>query len=291
MRIDRISAVLTAIMLSLFSGIGVAAAEDGVVGAPQPWQLGLQASASPVKEQLTDFHNLLVVVITGITLLVLALLIYVMVRFNSRSNPAPTRTSHNTVIEVLWTVVPVIILVIIAVPSFKVLYYMDKTQDAEMTLKVTGRQWYWDYSYPDQGNIGFSSYMIPDEEIKPGQKRLLEVDNRIVLPIDTNIRILVTAGDVIHSWAMPALGIKKDAIPGRINETWARIDKEGVYYGQCSEICGTNHGFMPIAIEAVSKERFQQWVEEAKVKFAGNNDGPAPAIPPAIQVADTARAE
>jgi cytochrome c oxidase subunit 2 len=192
---------------------------------------------------------------------------------------------------VLWTVVPVIILVIIAVPSFKVLYYMDKTQDAEMTLKVTGRQWYWDYSYPDQGDIGFSSYMIPDEEIKPGQKRLLEVDNRIVLPIDTNIRILVTAGDVIHSWAMPALGIKKDAIPGRINETWARIDKEGVYYGQCSEICGTNHGFMPIAIEAVSKERFQQWVEEAKVKFAGNNDGPAPAIPPAIQVADTARAE
>jgi cytochrome c oxidase subunit II len=185
----------------------------------------------------------------------------------------------------------VIILVIIAVPSFKVLYYMDKTQDAEMTLKVTGRQWYWDYSYPDQGDIGFSSYMIPDEEIKPGQKRLLEVDNRIVLPIDTNIRILVTAGDVIHSWAMPALGIKKDAIPGRINETWARIDKEGVYYGQCSEICGTNHGFMPIAIEAVSKERFQQWVEEAKVKFAGNNDGPAPAIPPAIQVADTARAE
>jgi len=287
MRIDRISAVLTAIMLSLFGGIGVAAAEDGVVGAPQPWQLGLQASASPVKEQLTDFHNLLVVVITGITLLVLALLIYVMVRFNSRSNPAPTRTSHNTVIEVLWTVVPVIILVIIAVPSFKVLYYMDKTQDAEMTLKVTGRQWYWDYSYPDQGDIGFSSYMIPDEEIKPGQKRLLEVDNRIVLPIDTNIRILVTAGDVIHSWAMPALGIKKDAIPGRINETWARIDKEGVYYGQCSEICGTNHGFMPIAIEAVSKERFQQWVEEAKVKFAGNNDGPAPAI----QVADTARAE
>jgi cytochrome c oxidase subunit II len=291
MRIDRISAVLTAIMLSLFSGIGVAAAEDGVVGAPQPWQLGLQASASPGKEQWTDFHNLLVVVITGITLLVLALLIYVMVRFNSRSNPAPTRTSHNTVIEVLWTVVPVIILVIIAVPSFKVLYYMDKTQDAEMTLKVTGRQWYWDYSYPDQGDIGFSSYMIPDEEIKPGQKRLLEVDNRIVLPIDTNIRILVTAGDVIHSWAMPALGIKKDAIPGRINETWARIDKEGVYYGQCSEICGTNHGFMPIAIEAVSKERFQQWVEEAKVKFAGNNDGPAPAIPPAIQVADTARAE
>jgi len=274
-------------MLSVFGGIGVAAAEDGVVGAPQPWQLGLQVSASPVQEQLTDFHNLLVVVITGITLLVLALLIYVMIRFNSRSNPAPTRTSHNTVIEVLWTVVPVIILVIIAVPSFKVLYYMDKTQDAEMTLKVTGRQWYWDYSYPDQGDISFSSYMIPDEEIKPGQKRLLEVDNRIVLPVDTNIRILVTAGDVIHSWAMPALGIKRDAIPGRVNETWARIDKEGVYYGQCSEICGTNHGFMPIAIEAVSKERFQQWVEEAKTKFAGNNGSPAPAI----QVAESARAE
>ncbi|WP_323378381.1 cytochrome c oxidase subunit II [Skermanella mucosa] len=272
---------MTAFLFSVFGSAGAALAQgQPAVGEPHSWQLGLQASASPVKEQLTDFHNLLLVVITGITLLVLALLIYVMVRFNAKANPNPTRTSHNTILEVAWTVLPVVILVVIAVPSFKVLYFMDKAENAEMTLKVIGHQWYWEYQYPDHEDLTFSSYMIPDEDIQPGQRRLLEVDNRIVLPVDTNIRIIVTAGDVLHSWAMPSLGIKKDAIPGRLNETWARIDREGVYYGQCSEICGTNHGYMPIAIEAVSKERFAQWLVEAKEEFASN----APKAP-AVQVA------
>ncbi|UEM21579.1 cytochrome c oxidase subunit II [Skermanella mucosa] len=281
MNVHRIGAVLTAFLFSVFGSAGAALAQgQPAVGEPHSWQLGLQASASPVKEQLTDFHNLLLVVITGITLLVLALLIYVMVRFNAKANPNPTRTSHNTILEVAWTVLPVVILVVIAVPSFKVLYFMDKAENAEMTLKVIGHQWYWEYQYPDHEDLTFSSYMIPDEDIQPGQRRLLEVDNRIVLPVDTNIRIIVTAGDVLHSWAMPSLGIKKDAIPGRLNETWARIDREGVYYGQCSEICGTNHGYMPIAIEAVSKERFAQWLVEAKEEFASN----APKAP-AVQVA------
>jgi cytochrome c oxidase subunit 2 len=278
MKVHRISAVLAAFMFSVFGAAAALAQGEPVVGEPHSWQLGLQASASPVKEQLTDFHNLLLVVITAITLLVLALLVYVMVRFNAKANPNPTKTSHNTVLEVAWTVLPVVILVVIAVPSFKVLYFMDKTENAEMTLKVIGHQWYWEYQYPDQEDLTFSSYMIPDEDIEPGQRRLLEVDNRIVLPVDTNIRIIITAGDVLHSWAMPALGIKKDAIPGRLNETWARIDREGVYYGQCSEICGTNHGYMPIAIEAVSKERYAQWVVEAKEKFASNTSQPAPAV-------------
>jgi len=284
MNVHRISAVLTALLFSIFGSVGAALAQGNDVGVAHPWQLGLQESASPVKEQLTDFHNLLLVIITAITLLVLALLVYVMVRFNAKANPNPTRTSHNTVLEVAWTVLPVVILVVIAVPSFKVLYYMDKTENADMTLKVIGHQWYWEYQYPDHEDLTFSSYMVPDEDIQPGQHRLLEVDNRIVLPVDSNIRIIITAGDVLHSWAMPSLGIKKDAIPGRLNETWARIDREGVYYGQCSEICGTNHGYMPIAIEAVSKERFAQWIEEAKQKFASNSDRKAPAV----QVAQSA---
>jgi len=283
MKVHRISAVLTALLFSILGSAGAALAQGEAVGVSRPWQLGLQESASPVNEQLTDFHNLLLVVITAITLLVLALLVYVMVRFNAKANPNPTRTSHNTILEVAWTVLPVVILVVIAVPSFKVLYFMDKTENADMTLKVVGHQWYWEYQYPDHEGLTFSSYMVPDEDIQPGQHRLLEVDNRIVLPVDSNIRIIITAGDVLHSWAMPALGIKKDAIPGRLNETWARIDREGVYYGQCSEICGTNHGYMPIAIEAVSKERFAQWIEEAKQKFASNSDRKAPAVQVAAQ--------
>ena len=286
MKVHRISAVLTALFFSILGSAGAALAQGNDVGVSRPWQLGLQESASPVKDQLTDFHNLLLVVITAITLLVLALLVYVMVRFNAKANPNPTRTSHNTVLEVAWTVLPVVILVVIAVPSFKVLYFMEKTEAADMTLKVVGHQWYWEYQYPDHEDLTFNSYMVPDEDIQPGQHRLLEVDNRIVLPVDSNIRIIITAGDVLHSWAMPALGIKKDAIPGRLNETWARIDREGVYYGQCSEICGTNHGYMPIAIEAVSKERFAQWLVEAKEQFASNSDRKAPAVQVAQSVGD-----
>lgn len=238
-----------------------------LAAAPQPWEMGLQPAASPVKHALEDFHNLLLVIITGITLLVLALLMVVVTRFSARRNPTPSKTSHNTLLEVAWTVVPVIILIVIAVPSFRVLYTMEVTPEAEMTIKVTGRQWYWDYEYPDQGGFTFSSYMIQDADLKLGQKRLLEVDNRVVVPVDTTVRVQVTAGDVIHSWAVPSFGVKKDAVPGRLNETWFKVEKEGVYYGQCSEICGVNHGFMPIAVEAVSKEKFAEWVAKAKLAY------------------------
>lgn len=286
MNLNRICAVATAFMVSTFGGVGLALAQEaggGALGAPAPWEMGLQDSFSPVKEQVTDFHNLLLTIITLICVLVLALLVYVAVRFNHKRNPTPSRTSHNTVIEIAWTVAPVLILLIIAIPSFKLLYFMDRTQEAEMTLKITGRQWYWDYEYPDQEGIAFSSYMIPNEEIQPGQLRLLEVDERIVLPVGTNIRLLMTAGDVIHSWAVPSLGIKTDAIPGRLNESWVRIDREGVYYGQCSEICGTGHAFMPIAVEAVSKERFAEWVAGKQTALNKPTDGASPAVQVAQQ--------
>ena len=232
-----------------------------VIGAPKEWGLSFQPSASPVKHDMVWFHNhLLLPVITVITVFVMLLLLFVMIRFNAKANPKPSKTTHNTMLEVVWTLVPVIILVIIVVPSMKLLYKADKTSDAEMTLNVKGYQWYWGYQYPDHGDIEFSSNLVPEKDLKPGQVRLLSTDNPVVLPVDTNIRILVTANDVIHSWAMPALGVKMDAVPGRTNETWTRIEKEGTYFGQCSEICGINHGFMPIEIRAVSKEAFAKWV-------------------------------
>lgn len=240
--------------------------------APQDWGLNLQEPASPTMERLADFHTMLLYIITAIVIFVSGLLLYVIVRFNKRANPEPKKFSHNTLLEVVWTAVPVIILFIIAVPSFKLLFYMDRTAEPEMTLKVTGYQWYWGYEYPDQDGINFLSYMIPDDEIKEGQKRLLETDTVVVLPVDTNIQILVTAADVLHSWAVPALGLKTDAVPGRFNETWVRITKPGKYYGQCSEICGTGHAYMPITIQAVPKEEFEQWLTTAKEEFASNDN-------------------
>src|SRR5690606_5968923 len=258
---DRLWAVPTALMAVMLAG--PAAAQQ-----PRDWQLGLQDAASPQMERVTDFHNLLLVVITAITLFVLALLIYVIVRFNEKRNPEPAKTTHNTMVEVLWTVVPVIILVAIAIPSFKLLYYLDRTDDAEMTLKAIGRQWYWSYEYPDSGNFTFDANMVQDADLTPEQPRLLATDNVVVLPVDTNIRLLITASDVLHSWAMPSLGIKLDAVPGRVNETWVRIDREGTYYGQCSELCGVNHAYMPIEVRAVSKEAYAAWVAEAQERFA-----------------------
>jgi cytochrome c oxidase subunit 2 len=230
--------------------------------------MGMQPSASPVKHLMTSFNDLLTIIITLIVIFVAALMAYCIVRFDAKKNPVPSKTSHHTVLEVAWTVVPVIILIVIAVPSFKLLYAAERIPEAEMTVKVTGRQWYWDYEYPDHGNIAFSSYMVPESEIKPGQRRLLEVDNRVVVPVNTTVRLMVTAGDVIHSWAMPAFGIKRDGVPGRINESWFKAEREGVYYGQCSEICGTNHAYMPIAVEVVSREAFDAWVAKAKTAFA-----------------------
>ncbi|MBI3452969.1 MAG: cytochrome c oxidase subunit II [Rhodospirillales bacterium] len=267
-----LAAVVGIVTLGVLAIAGVAAA---AIGAPEPWQLGMQTPASPVKEWIHSFHNLLLVIITLVTIFVLGLLIYTMIRFRKSANPTPSRTSHNTLLEVLWTAIPIIILVIIAIPSFKLLYFADRAQNAEMTLKVAGHQWYWSYEYRDQGDIKFDSYMIADSDIKPGQKRLLEVDNRVVLPVGTTVRILVAGADVIHSWMVPALGLQVYAMPGRTNEMWVRVDKPGVYYGQCNQICGINHAYMPIAIEAVSKEDFNRWVEEAKKKFASTGDKPA----------------
>ncbi|MEX2009545.1 MAG: cytochrome c oxidase subunit II [Dongiaceae bacterium] len=235
---------------------------------PRPWQLGLQDAATPVMERIVNFHDALLVVISVISAFVLALLLYVIFRFNERRNPTPSRTAHNTLIEVLWTALPVIILIGITIPSIRLIWYADRTQDADMTIKAIGHQWYWSYEYPDNGNFTFDALLVPDSDLQPGQLRLLETDNRIVLPVDTNIRLLVTATDVIHSWAIPAFGVKLDTVPGRVNETWMRITREGTYYGQCSELCGIGHGYMPIAVEAVSKPAFDAWVAEAQVKFA-----------------------
>jgi cytochrome c oxidase subunit II len=267
--VQAVSALFVVAVFALFGG---AAHAD----YPRPWQLGMQEPGSAVKDRIHDLHNLLLVIITVITLFVLALLIYVMVRFRASANPTPTRTTHNTMIEILWTVIPVVILVVIAIPSFKLLYFEDKTPNPEMTLKVTGHQWYWSYEYPDNGNLQFDSYMIPESDLKPGQMRLLEVDNRVVLPVQTNVRILVAGSDVMHSFFISSLGVQIYAVPGRLNETWVNVDRPGVYYGECNQICGTNHAFMPIAIQAVSKEDFAKWLAEAKKKFAAAPAGAAP---------------
>jgi cytochrome c oxidase subunit II len=262
------------VLLTLALGvIGILAAAT-VAGAaePKPWQLGFQPPATPVKDRLSAFHDELLIIITLITVFVLGLLVYVMWRFNQQRNPVPTRTSHNTVIEMLWTVVPVLILIIIAIPSFKLMYYMDRVPNPEMTIKVTGHQWYWSYEYPDQSGLTFDSNIIPDDQLKPGQKRLLDVDNPLVVPEDTIIRVLITGTDVIHSWFVPSFGVQEYAIVGRLNESWMKIEHEGTYYGQCNQICGVNHAFMPIKVEALSKDAFQRWLVDAKKKFARRDD-------------------
>ena len=237
--------------------------------APHPWQLGMQAPATPVKQRLSSFHDELLVIIFCIAGFVMALQLYVILRFNHRRNPAPSHTSHNPVIEILWTVVPVLILVIIAIPSFKLMYYMDRVPNPDMTIKVTGHQWYWSYEYPDQKDLAFDSNIIQEADLKPGQKRLLDVDNPLVVPIHTNVRVLVTSTDVIHSWFIPSFGVQEYAIIGRLNESWFNVNHEGTYYGECNQICGINHAFMPIKIVALSKPAFAKWVSDAQKKFAG----------------------
>jgi cytochrome c oxidase subunit II len=241
---------------------------------PVEWQMLFQTPASPLMEELNSFHNFLLWIISGIVVFVAGLLAYVCIKFNARANPIPAKFSHNVGIEIAWTIIPVIILVIIAIPSFRILHMMEKIPPSDLTIKVVGYQWYWHYIYPDHENIEFDSYLITRENLKPGQRRLLEVDNRIVIPENTIVKFLITAGDVLHSFAIPSLGIKTDAIPGRTNETWTKVSKKGVYYGQCSELCGVNHGFMPIALEVVSKEDFDKWVVSAKAKFASKTQTP-----------------
>jgi len=216
-------------------------------------------------QHIYDLHHLLLIIISFIAVGVTLLLGYVIVRFRKRRNPIAAQTTHNTLLEVMWTALPALILIVIGVPSLKLLYFMDKTADAELTIKIVGHQWYWSYEYPDH-HIAFDSLMINKQDLKAGQRRLLEVDRRVLVPIHTPVRILLTSDDVIHSWAVPALGVKKDTVPGRLNETWFNITQKGVYHGQCSEICGVNHGFMPIVVEAVSKEEFLQWLVKNKKK-------------------------
>jgi cytochrome c oxidase subunit 2 len=239
-------------------------------GIPQPWQINLQEAATPVMEKFEHYHNQLLITIFAIGIFVLALIVYVCIKFRKSANLVPSKTTHNVKLEIIWTLIPVIILVTLMVPSMKSLYFSEQNIKSDMTLKIIGSQWYWSYEYDlaDQTKFGFDSYIVKDADLKPGQLRLHEVDNPVILPINTNIRILITARDVIHSWGVAAFGVKKDAVPGRTNETWVRITKPGIYYGHCYELCGVNHGFMPVVVKAVTVEEFIEWTKIAKDKFA-----------------------
>jgi cytochrome c oxidase subunit 2 len=253
--------------LCALAGLAMGSGE-AMAAQPEPWQLGFQPAASPVMERLETLHDLLLWIITLISIFVLALLAFVCLRFRASSNASPSRRTHHTLLEIAWTAVPVLILVVIAIPSFKLLYFMDRIAEPDMTIKAVGHQWYWSYEYPDDGNFTFDAYMVADQDLQEGQLRLLTTDNAVVLPVDTNIRVLVTATDVLHSWAVPAFGVKMDGVPGRINETWVRIEEPGMYYGQCSELCGDFHGFMPIMVRAVGKQEFEAWTKLAQEQFA-----------------------
>ncbi|MEP9350339.1 cytochrome c oxidase subunit II [Xanthobacter sp. KR7-225] len=257
---------------SLLAAVVASGAAYAQMGQPADWQINLQDAATPVMKDIHDFNTMLLIIITSIVLLVLVLLVVVILRFNERANPVPSKTSHNTLIEVAWTVLPVMVLVVIAVPSFRLLHLQLNVPQADLTVKVTGHQWYWSYEYPDNGGFGFDSYMVATKDLKPGQPRLLTVDNEVVVPVNKNVRVQVTAADVIHSFAVPSFGIKIDALPGRLNETWFRAAREGVYHGQCSELCGRDHAFMPIAVRVVSEKDFEAWIAQAKAKFASVPD-------------------
>ena len=266
MKLSRGQVVRSALGLAVAaSGVTFAGAALAELGQPAAWEYKLQASGSPVMDQITSFHNFLLWMITIITLFVLALLITVVVKFNAKTNPTPSKTTHNTLIEVLWTIVPVLILVAVAVPSFRLLFLELDVPKADITVKATGKQWYWTYAYPDNGKFEFDSLMVADK-----QPRLLGVDNEMVVPVNKVIRVQTTGADVIHSFAVPAFGIKIDAIPGRLNETWFKATKVGMYYGQCSELCGKDHAFMPIAVRVVSDQDFAAWVDQAKKKYAAS---------------------
>ena len=283
----RFTAAMMRKAATLCAAFGLALAGGAAMAdQPHPWQLGFQDAANPITQRIHAFHDELLVIICLIAGFVFALLIYVMVRFNARAHPVPTRTSHNTVIEILWTVVPVLILVIIAIPSFKLMYYMDRVPDSKMTIKVTGHQWYWEYTYPDQGNFGFNSNIIADKDLKQGQPRLLEVDNPLVLPADTTVRVQVAGSDVIHSWFVPSFGVQEYAVIGRNNESWFNVEKPGTYYGECNQICGVNHAFMPVEVKVLPKADFDKWVAEAKTKFAA--DRPANEIATKVAAAQPA---
>jgi cytochrome c oxidase subunit 2 len=271
---SRVTALaLAAVMLFASAGAALAA-----VGQPSPWQIGMQQAAAPVMSDIIWFHDFLLGIITAIMAFVLLLLLIVIVRFNARAHPTPSRTTHNTLLEVAWTIVPVIILVTIAVPSFRLLYLQLDVPKPDLTVKATGKQWLWSYSYPDNGDFEFDSNVVADADLKPGQPRLLAVDNAMVVPVNKIVHVLVTGADVVHSFTVPSFGIRIDAIPGRINDTWFKATREGTYYGQCSELCGVDHAFMPIEVRVVSDGDFAKWLAEAKQKFAGAESAPPRAL-------------
>ena len=241
---------------------------EALANQPKEWQLGFQNPASDGMRDIVNFHNnLLLPIIIAITVFVLFLMLYACVRFRASANPNPSKRTHNVTVEILWTLIPCLILIVMAVPSFKILYKQDTIPKADLTIKAVGYQWYWGYEYPDE-NIIFDSYMIEEKDLRPDQPRLLTVDNEVVVPVNKVVKVLITANDVLHAWALPSFGVKRDAVPGRINETWFKAEKEGTYYGQCSELCGIKHAFMPINVKVVSEEDYQEWLSEARVKFA-----------------------
>ena len=282
---SRLTAV-AAIFAAPFASAGTALAG---LGQPTPWQLGLQDAATPIMEWITWFHNYVLVIVVAITVFVLGLLVIVMVRFNARANPTPSRTTHNTLLEVVWTVVPVAILLFIFFPSLKLLFAEVDGPTPDLTIKATGKQWYWSYNYPDNGNFEFDSLIVAEKDLKAGQPRLLTVDNEMVVPVNKVVHVLVTGADVIHSFAVPSFGIKIDAVPGRLNDTWFKATSEGLFHGQCSELCGKDHAFMPIAVRVVSESDFNKWLDDAKKKYAADNsddavhDSVAAAGTPAVQ--------
>ena len=267
--------IILSSFITLFISNQALSAEN--IGAAHPWGLNLREAFSPVMAEMVSFHNALIWLIVIISLFVLALLVIIVVKFNTKANPKASKTTHNTFIEIAWTAIPVLILVVMAVPSFKLLYKSDVVPEAHMTVKAIGHQWYWSYEYPDHGNFTYDAWLVQDKEDMEGEERpftrLLTTDTRVVVPVGKVIRVQMTSTDVLHSWAVPSLGVKKDAVPGRLNELWFEADREGIFYGQCSELCGTNHGFMPIEVHAVSEEEFLAWVEDSKEKYAkvGNN--------------------
>jgi cytochrome c oxidase subunit II len=283
--LKRLIAFLVTSVTLLIAGAALAAS-----GQPEPWQFDFQQSATPVMDDIVWFHNFLFGLIVVITLFVLGLLVIVMVKFNAKANPVPSRITHNTTIEVLWTVIPVLILVTIAVPSFRLLFYELKVPPADITVKATGKQWFWSYSYPDS-KFEFDSYMLQDKDRKPGQPRLLAVDNEMVVPVNKVVRVMVIGADVIHSFSVPSFGIKVDAIPGRLNETWFKAEREGMYYGQCSQLCGRDHAYMPIAVHVVSEKEYTAWLDQAKKKYATDDSARPTAVAAAEGAIDNGKVE
>lgn len=269
--IALLSKALVIFCLAVLPSVAAQAAE----GKPVDWQMGFQDAATDIAQQIHNFHDLLLVIIIAIVVFVLALLIWVMLRYNAKANPTPSKTSHHTMVEIVWTVVPVLILLVIAIPSFRLLYAQFDIPKADVTIKATGYQWYWNYEYPDQGGFSFDSILVEKEDLKSGQPYLLTVDNEVVVPVNKVVHVLLTSNDVIHNWTIPAFGVKMDAVNGRNNLIWFKVNKPGVYYGQCSELCGARHAYMPITVRAVTDEEFADWIAKSQQAFASTMPEPA----------------